>query len=124
MRAIAVKKSEWYALQGRGRAVAAGFTLTELMAVLALLGILTALVVPRVVGHHDAAKCVACEANQAEIELQAKLWRRHHGAYPSANLSDIATDVGYFPAGLPVCPVDGSAYTITTTDGRVIGHTH
>ena len=124
MSANAAKKSEWYTLPGRGRAVATGFTLTELIAVLALLGILAALVVPRVVGHHDEAKRAACEANQAEIELQTKLWRRHQGAYPSANLSDIAADISYFPAGLPVCPVDGSAYTINTTDGRVIGHTH
>ena len=101
-----------------------GFTLTELMAVLALLGILAALVVPRVVGHVDNAKTTACETNQAEIELQAKLWRRNNGAYPSANLNDIAADTNYFPEGLPVCPVDGSAYTINTTDGRVIGHTH
>jgi type II secretory pathway pseudopilin PulG len=94
------------------------------MAVLAVLGILAALVVPRVVVHHDDAKRAACNTNQAEIELQAKLWRRDQGAYPSANLSDIAADTDYFPAGLPVCPVDGSAYTINTTDGLVIGHTH
>jgi len=101
-----------------------GFTLTELMAVLALLGLLAALIVPRVVGHHDHAKRTACEVNQGEIELQVKLWRRNHGTNPAADLSNIGADAGYFPEGLPTCPVDGSAYTINTTSGTVIGHTH
>jgi general secretion pathway protein G len=100
------------------------FTLTELMAVLALLGLLAALIIPRVVGHYDDAKRSACEVNQAEIELQVKLWRRNHGSYPAGDLSNIGAVPAYFPQGLPTCPVDGSAYTIDTTSGTVIGHTH
>jgi prepilin-type N-terminal cleavage/methylation domain-containing protein len=101
-----------------------GFTLTELMAVLALLGLLAALIVPRVVGHYDDTRRSACELNQGEIELQVKLWRRNHGSYPAADLSNIGAAAAYFPVGLPTCPVDGSAYTIDTTSGTVIGHTH
>lgn len=101
-----------------------GFTLTELMVVLSLLGLLAALVVPRVIGHNDDANRSACELNQGDIELQVKLWRRNHGSYPAADLSNIGVDQAYFPQGLPTCPVDGSAYTIDTTSGTVIGHTH
>jgi prepilin-type N-terminal cleavage/methylation domain-containing protein len=101
-----------------------GFTLTELIAVMALLGLLAALIVPRVVGHYDRAKRASCDLNQADIELQVKLWRRNHGAYPAADLSNIGANPGYFPEGVPTCPVDGSAYTIDTTSGTVIGHTH
>jgi prepilin-type N-terminal cleavage/methylation domain-containing protein len=101
-----------------------GFTLTELMAVLALLGLLAALIVPRVVGHYHHAKRSACQVNQGEIELQVKLWRRNHGSYPAADLSNIGAAAAYFPVGLPTCPVDGSVYTIDTTSGTVIGHTH
>ena len=96
----------------------------ELMAVVAILGVLAALIVPRVVGHHDNAKRAACYANQGDIELQVKLWRRNNGSYPAANLSNIGADTAYFPSGLPVCPVDGTAYTINTTSGLVTGHTH
>ena len=101
-----------------------GFTLTELMAVLGILGVLAALVVPRVIGHHDASKRAACYANQGEIELQVKLWRRNQGSYPVANLSNIGANPAYFPSGVPTCPFDGSAYTIDTTSGLVSGHTH
>jgi prepilin-type N-terminal cleavage/methylation domain-containing protein len=100
------------------------FSLTELMAVLTILGVLAALIVPRVVGHQEAAKSAACEANRAEIELQAKLWRRSNGTYPTADLSNISAEPANFPGGLPVCPVDGTAYTIDPTSGTVIGHAH
>jgi prepilin-type N-terminal cleavage/methylation domain-containing protein len=100
------------------------FTLTELMAALAILGILALLVVPRVIGHNHEAKRAACFANQGDIELQVKLWRRNQGSYPAADLSNIGSNPVYFPGGLPVCPVDGTAYTINTTSGLVTGHTH
>jgi prepilin-type N-terminal cleavage/methylation domain-containing protein len=100
------------------------FSLTELMAVVAVLGVLAALIVPRVLGHLNTTKRAACYANQGDIEMQAKLFNRNTGAYPAANLSNISGNTAYFPGGLPVCPVDGSAYTIDTTTGLVTGHTH
>ncbi|MCI0332164.1 MAG: type II secretion system GspH family protein [Planctomycetes bacterium] len=101
-----------------------GFSLTELIVVVAILGVLAALMVPRLIGHSDTSKRAACYANQGEIELQVKLWRRNQGSYPAANLSNIDSNPAYFPDGLPVCPVDGTAYTIDTSSGLVTGHTH
>jgi type II secretory pathway pseudopilin PulG len=94
------------------------------MVVVSMLGLLAAVIIPRVVGHYDDANRAACEVNQGEIELQVKLWRRNQGAYPAADLSNIGADPSYFPQGLPTCPVDGSGYTIDTTSGTVTGHTH
>jgi len=96
----------------------------ELMAVIVILAIIAAFVIPRVGSYHTDAKRNACWANQGEIELQAKLWRRNQGSYPLANLSNIGADTTYFPEGLPTCPVDNTAYTIDTTTGLVSGHTH
>ena len=101
-----------------------GLSLTELTAVVAILGVLAALALPRVIHHQASAKTAACRTNQGEIELQTRLWKRHFGTYPSADLSDIGADVSYFPSGVPVCPVDGAAYTIDTSSGLVNGHTH
>jgi general secretion pathway protein G len=100
------------------------FSLMELMAVLVILGILAAVMVPRLSGSQDSAKKSGCYANKGDIELQVKLWKRNKSTYPAANLSDIGADTAYFPGGLPVCPVDGTSYTINTTTGRVTGHTH
>jgi prepilin-type N-terminal cleavage/methylation domain-containing protein len=109
---------------GRAAGIRGAFSLAEVLAVTAILAILAACIVPRAVGHFTEAKQHACHANQGEIELQAQLWRRNKGTFPAANLSSIGSDTAYFPEGLPVCPVDGTSYTIDTTTGTVIGHTH
>lgn len=100
------------------------FSLMELLAVIAILGVLAVLAVPRLSNHQVTSNKAACYANQGDIELQVKLWKRANGSYPAANLSDIGASTTYFPSGVPVCPVDGTAYTISTTTGLVIGHTH
>jgi prepilin-type N-terminal cleavage/methylation domain-containing protein len=103
---------------------APAFSLMEMMAVLVILGILAAVIVPRLSAHQDKGKKSACYANKGDIELQVKLWKRNNSSYPAANLGDIGADATYFPGSLPVCPVDGTPYTINTTTGRVTGHTH
>ncbi len=100
------------------------FTLMELLAVVAILGILGLVVVPRVAHHHTAGSAAACHANQGEIEVQVRLWRREAGSFPNANLTDIGVDLDHFPDGVPTCPVDGTAYTIDTSTGLVVGHDH
>ncbi len=98
--------------------------LIELIAVIAILGAIALLIVPRLSTQRTSADRTSCFNQKAEIELQVKLWRRNNGSYPVANLSNIGADTAYFPNGLPTCPVDGTAYTINTTTGRVTGHTH
>lgn len=100
-----------------------GFSLTELMAVVAILGLLAALALPRTESVRTGGNRAACYVNRSEVELQATLWRRAHGSWPTADLSAIGADAAYFPEGLPTCPVDGTTYTIDTA-GNVVGHTH
>jgi prepilin-type N-terminal cleavage/methylation domain-containing protein len=99
-------------------------TLPEVMATVAILGVIAAMAVARFTATHDQSRPTACHANQAEIELQTQLWMNAQGAYPAADLSDIGTNSSCFPGGVPVCPVDGTTYTIDTTTGLVIGHGH
>ncbi len=101
-----------------------GFSLMELVSVVAILGTLSIVIVPRVINHYMSANKSTCYMQKQEIELQVNLWKRNIGSYPAANLSVIGADANYLPDGLPICPVDGTAYTIDTTTGRVIGHTH
>jgi prepilin-type N-terminal cleavage/methylation domain-containing protein len=99
-------------------------SLPELLAVLAILALLAAYIIPRVSRDVDDGRRNACHTNQSEIELQTQLWRREYGSFPAADLSDIGADADYFPDGVPGCPVDGTDYTIDTTTGYVIGHDH
>ncbi|MEM6329911.1 MAG: prepilin-type N-terminal cleavage/methylation domain-containing protein [Planctomycetota bacterium] len=100
------------------------YTLLELLAAITIVGVAAGLVIPRVLVHQDAGDKAACHTNRAEIEVQAKLWRRNTGSYPNTTLNDVGANTSYFPEGLPTCPVDGTAYTIDTTTGLVIGHDH
>lgn len=98
-------------------------TLMELMAVVAIVGIAAAVIIPRVGAHHDQSKTSACEMNRVEIELQCQLYRRATGDFP-ASAAAIGANTTYFPDGLPTCPVDGSAYTIDASTGLVVRHNH
>lgn len=107
---------------GRRRG-ADGFSLVELMAVVAIVGVLVTLSVIAASGSRSSSQKAACYAQKGDIEVQCELWRHDSGAWPATNLADIGADVSYFPAGVPVCPVNGSAYTIDTS-GRIVGHSH
>ncbi|MFN9480401.1 MAG: type II secretion system major pseudopilin GspG [Betaproteobacteria bacterium] len=60
-----------------------GFTLIEIMVVIAILGILAALIVPRIVGRTDDARIAAAKTDIATIVQALKLYRLDNGRYPS-----------------------------------------
>jgi prepilin-type N-terminal cleavage/methylation domain-containing protein len=100
------------------------FSLMELLAVVVILGVIAALVLPRVITGGDLAKEKTCYHNRAEINIATEQYYIHNGAWPANDLSDIGADVNYFPEGVPVCPVSGDAYQLDGTTHRVIGHTN
>lgn len=91
----------------------------ELLAVVTILGIIAAIIVPRVAVSSDTAKQKVNAHNKATINSAVERWYVEKGAWPATNLSDIGADINYFPDGVPVNPVDGSAYTLNTTTHRV-----
>ena len=102
-----------------------GFTLIELLLVILILGVLAAIVIPRVATSRDDVMDAACEANIANINVQIERYYIDIGSWPSTDLSEMVppTTYDYFPDGLPTCPVDGSSYTMSTTTHR-ISHSH
>ena len=100
------------------------FSLVEVLAVVTILGVLAAIVITRFVTPTKESKRNSCYVNKGELELQAQLWYRNNGTWPSANLSDIGSDPTYCPDGVPTCPVDGSPYRFDPATQRIIGHTH
>ena len=63
---------------------AAGFTLIEVMVVIVILGVLAALVVPRVLSRPDEARVVAAKQDLMVLGQALKLYRLDNQRYPSA----------------------------------------
>jgi general secretion pathway protein G len=74
----------------RGRLVSdtrysGGFTLIEVLVVVAILAILAAIVVPRIMDRPDEAKRVAAKADIGAIVQALKLYRLDNGGYPTTD---------------------------------------
>ena len=62
-----------------------GFTLIEVLVVVAILAILAAIVVPRIMDRPDEAKRVAAKADIGAIVQALKLYRLDNGGYPTTD---------------------------------------
>ncbi|MFI4940906.1 MAG: type II secretion system major pseudopilin GspG [Burkholderiales bacterium] len=72
------------AARRRCRSVAErGFTLIEMMVVVVIIGILAALVVPKLMGRADDARVVAARADIASIMQALKLYKLDNQRYPT-----------------------------------------
>lgn len=91
-----------------------GFSLLELLAVVTILGIIAAVVVPRVTVSADTAKTNAHEQNIAEINRAVERWYFEKGKWPNKNLGDIGKDVNYFPDGIPKNPLTNANYKLNS----------
>lgn len=65
--------------------VEAGFTLVELMVVVVIIGILAAIVVPRMVGASDKAKVQAAKAQISSFKTALDMFKLESGKYPTTS---------------------------------------
>jgi prepilin-type N-terminal cleavage/methylation domain-containing protein len=96
-----------------------GFSLLELLAVVTILGIIAAVIIPRVTVSSSTAKQKVRDHHKATINAAVERFYIDTGTWPANNLSDIGGNANYFPDGIPTNPVDGSAYSLNATTHRV-----
>ncbi|CUR47330.1 General secretion pathway protein G [Alloalcanivorax xenomutans] len=60
-----------------------GFTLLEIMVVVAILGLLAAMIVPNVIGQGEQAKVDIAKTNMSRIVQQLDMYKFNNGRYPS-----------------------------------------
>ena len=62
---------------------ARGFTLIELMVVIVILGILAAVIAPRIIGRTDEARVIEAKVQIKNLETALKLYKLDSGLYPT-----------------------------------------
>ena len=87
----------------RSRAVSRGFTLIEIMVVVVIMGILAALLVPKLMGRTDDARIIAAKQDIATVMQSLKLYKLDNQRYPTTEqgLSALSTKPAVGP------PADG-----------------
>ena len=103
----------------KSRTRRSGFSLLELLAVVTILGVIAAIIVPRVSTSSATAKTKVRDHQKATINGAVERYYIDMNAWPATDLSDIGANINYFPSGIPTNPVDGSSYTLNTTTHRV-----
>ena len=94
--------------QSRSRRSA--FSLLELLAVVVILGILAAAIVPRIITSTSDARTSVHQHNLGEINAAVERYYIDEGSFPTA-LTDLTPD--YLPDGVPDVPTDSTLeYTL------------
>lgn len=71
--------------------VSSGFTLVEILLVVVIIGIMTALVVPNIAGRIDQARLTAAEMDvQANLALALDLYKMDNGFFPTSEQGLVA----------------------------------
>lgn len=89
-----------------------GFTLVEIMIVVAIIGLLAAIAIPNFMKAREKAQTNACVANLRQMDGAITLWALDNSksSTDAVTMGNLVTD---YIKSTPVCPAGGS-YTLST----------
>lgn len=97
--------------------------MVELLIVVLILGALSTIAVPRIIGGSKTAKISACKSNVDILNSHIELYNAIEGAWP-ADIRNVAQNPDYFPDGGPAACPFGLDYNYDVLTHRVTEHNH
>ena len=88
-----------------------GFTLVEIMIVVAIIAILAAVAIPNFVKYRRNAQATSCVSNLKQIQTAKEQWMMANGSVPS-DLSQISGSTDKYIKSTPKCSESGATYSI------------
>ena len=94
-----------------------GFTLIEIMIVVAIIAILAAVAIPNFVKYRNESQRASCISNMKQLQTAGEQWTMVNGQ-TTPGLDSLCGSTLYIKK-TPVCPYDKSSYTVTLATGFI-----
>ena len=97
-----------------------GFTLVEIMIVVAIIAILAAVAIPNFIKYRDDARKQSCIANMKQLQTAGESWLTANPGTTAPTLEQLCgTESTKYLKKTPTCPKDSAAYTIAIENGAI-----